>query len=332
MPKRSRQLTEKGFDLLERNLCGKCKSGIRSATTFANKLGPLLQDENADIECIRSYLTELEQLVSAIVDSQICYDDKFADCPDILADFYKWFQPRFDTLSSVLSYTREFVSTYNVNMAESPLENVDNDFPPDNDIRPEDSVSRVSLSHGRRSVSWTSSSSKASSKASSHVSSIKSARITESLRKVSLLAESETLAKKQELMRKELELSLASESLELSTNLAVATTKRRFFWMLRLTASLIRLLVMAATSLWLGLLVSLTVWLMLIRWSQQVLTIVCLLGLTVCQLMLLVLPLAVLTHLSELVLVTQCQSVHQLMVLVLPLAVLFHPSELVLMI
>ena len=37
--------------------------------------------------------------------------------------------------------------------------------------------------------------------------------------------ESQTLAKKQELMRKELELSLARESLELSTNLAVATAK-----------------------------------------------------------------------------------------------------------
>ena len=233
MPTRSRQLPEKGFDLLERNLRGKCKSGIRSATTVANKLGPLLQDENVDIECIKSYLTELEQRVSAIVDSQMCYDDKFVDCPDILADFYEWFQPRFDTLSSVLSYTREFVSTCNVNMSETPLENVDNDFHTDhadNDIRPEDSVSQVSPSHhGRRSVSRTSRSSKASSKtsskASSHVSSIKSARIKESLRKVSLLAESQTLAKKQELMRKELELSLARESLELSTNLAVATAK-----------------------------------------------------------------------------------------------------------
>ena len=233
MPTRSRQLTEKGFDLLERNLRGKCKSGIRSATTVANKLGPLLKDENVDIECVKSYLTELEQCVSVIVDSQICYDDKFADYPNILADFYEWFQPRFDTLCSVLSYTREFVSTCNVNMADSPLENVDNDFHTDhanNDIMPEDSVSQVSRSHhGRRSVSRTSRSSKASSKtsskASSHVSSIKSARIKESLRKVSLLAESQTLAKKQELMRKELELSLARESLELSTNLAVATAK-----------------------------------------------------------------------------------------------------------
>ena len=160
----------------------------------------MLQDENVDIECIKSYLTEFEQRVSVIVDSQICYDDKFADYPDILADFYEWFQPRFDTLSSVLSYTREFVSTCNVNMAETPLENVDNDFHTDhtdNDIRPEDSVS---LSHhGRPSVSRTSRSSKASgktsSKASSHDSSIKSARIKESLRKVSLLAESQTLAK-----------------------------------------------------------------------------------------------------------------------------------------
>ena len=233
MPTRSRQLTEKGFDLLERNLRGKCKSGIRSANTVANKLGPLLKDENVDIECVKSYLTELEQCVSVIVDSQICYDDKIADYPDILAEFYEWFQPRFDTLSSVLSYTREFVSTCNVNMAETTLENVDNDFHTDhadNDIRPEDSVSQVSHSHhGRRSVSRTSRSSKASSKtsgkASSHVSSIKSARIKESLRKVSLLAESQILAKKQELMRKELELSLARESLELSTNLAVATAK-----------------------------------------------------------------------------------------------------------
>ena len=198
MPTWSRQITEKGFDLLERNLRGKCKSGIRSANTVANKLGPLLQDENVDIECIRSYLTELEQRVSAIVDSQMCYDDKFADCPDILADFYEWFQPRFDTLSSLLSYTRKFVSTCNINMAETSPENVDNDFHAnhaDNDIRPEDSVSQVSLSHhGRRSVSRTSCSSKASSKtsskASSLVSSIKSARIKESLRKVSLLAES----------------------------------------------------------------------------------------------------------------------------------------------
>ena len=122
MPTRSRQLTEKGFELLERNLRGKCKAGIRSANTVANKLGPLLKDENVDIECVKSYVTELEQCVSVIVDSQICYDDKFADYPDILAEFYEWFQPRFDTLSSVLSYTREFVSTCNVNMADSPLE------------------------------------------------------------------------------------------------------------------------------------------------------------------------------------------------------------------
>ena len=91
MPTWSRKLAEKGFDLLERNLHGKYKSGIRSLNTVVNKLFPLLQYENADtgIEFIRSYLTETEQLVSAIVDSQMCYDDKFADSPDILAGFYE---------------------------------------------------------------------------------------------------------------------------------------------------------------------------------------------------------------------------------------------------
>ena len=320
MPTRSRQLTEKGFDLLERNLRGKCKSGIRSANTVANKLGPLLKDENVDIECVKSYLTELEQCVSVIVDSQICYDDKFADYPNILADFYEWFQPRFDTLCSVLSYTREFVSTCNVNMADSPLENIDNDFHTDhanNDIRPEDSVSQVSRSHhGRRSVSRTSRSSKASSKtsskASSHVSSIKSARIKESLRKVSLLAESQTLAKKQELMRKELELSLARESLELSTNLAVATAKEEVLLDAE-TNSIVDSFARHGSDESVTRVISQSDGLANV---DQVLVMVCLLGLTVCQLMLLVLPLAVLIHLSELVLMTG-QSVHQLVLLVL---------------
>ena len=75
MPTRSRQLTEKGFELLERNLRGKCKSEIRSATTVANKLGPLLQDENVEIECIKSYLIELEQRVSAMITVEFRSDD-----------------------------------------------------------------------------------------------------------------------------------------------------------------------------------------------------------------------------------------------------------------
>ena len=46
-PTRTQTLTEKGRELLERNLHGKCNAALRSANTIANKLNPLL--ESADV-------------------------------------------------------------------------------------------------------------------------------------------------------------------------------------------------------------------------------------------------------------------------------------------
>ena len=99
----------------------------------------------------------------------------------------------------------------------------------DDNVRPEDSVSQVASVEdnftGRSPVHRSRSGSHSSRKACAYSTSIKSARIKESLKKVSLLAEANTLSKKQDLLRKELELSLEKESLELSTKLAIATAK-----------------------------------------------------------------------------------------------------------
>ena len=117
-------------------------------------------------------------------------------------------------------------------------------------------------------------------------------------------------------MRKELELSLARESLELSTNLAVATAKEEVLLDAE-TNSVVDLFARHGSDESVTRVISQSDGLANV---DQMETSGARDGLSVgvdCQLMLLVLPLAVLIHLSELVLVTECQSVRQLMLLVL---------------
>ena len=102
-------------------------------------------------------------------------------------------------------------------------------LPIDNDIEPEDSISQLSAARSRSdrhsNASSKSRSRVSKSSSSSHVSSIKSARVKESLKKVTLMAEARNLVERQSLLRKEFELSMEKQSLDLSTNLAIATAK-----------------------------------------------------------------------------------------------------------
>ena len=84
------------------------------------------------------------------------------------------------------------------------------------------SRSQASQPSRRTHQSW---SSKHSSYSSSHRSTVLLTRVKESFNKAALLAEAWHLAEKQELMRQELELSIAKQSLELNTKLSIATTK-----------------------------------------------------------------------------------------------------------
>ena len=212
-PTRTQTLTEKGGELLEKNLHGKCNAALRSANTIANKLNPLFESTGvSDVSLVRRYNDELELCIIQIISAHDDFQAKFAGDLETLAPFSLWFQPRFEVLQKLLYFTRDW-------LAKNTKCDMD-----DND-RPEGSVSQVASVEdnftGRSSVHRSHSSRKSCASSSS----IKSARIKESLKKVSLLAEANTLAKKQDLLRKELELSLEKESLELSTKLAIATAK-----------------------------------------------------------------------------------------------------------
>ena len=216
-PTRTQTLTEKGRELLERNLCGKCNAALRSANTIANKLNPLLESADvSDFSLVRRYKDELELCIIQIISPHDDFQAKFAGDLETLAPFSLWFQPRFEVLQKLLYFTRDWLA-----------KNTKCDV--DDNVRPEDSVSQVASVEdnctGRSSVHRSSSGSHSSRKSCASSSSIKSARIKESLKKVSLLAEANTLFKKQDFLRKELELSLEKESLELSTKLAIATAK-----------------------------------------------------------------------------------------------------------
>ena len=216
-PTRTQTLTEKGRELLERNLRGKCNAALRSANTIANKLNPLLESADvSDVSLVRQYKDELELCIIQIISTHDDFQTKFAGDLETLASFSLWFQPRFEVLQKLLYFTRDWLAR-----------NTKCDT--DDNVRPEDSVSEVASVEdnftGRSSVHRSHSGSHSSRKSCASSSSIKSARIKESLKKVSLLAEANTLSKKQDLLRKELELSLEKESLELSTKLAIATAK-----------------------------------------------------------------------------------------------------------
>ena len=217
---RIRKLTDKGRELLARNMRGKCASSFRSGNAIINKLVPLLKDNTSSIEQVTEYISNLEHHKSSIVQSYSEFNEKFAGDLDTLADFHKWFNPRYDALQSVLQYSRDWVQ--NVHFQEGVDKDISAlnvpDFQDDHDdIQPEDSASQVTP----QPESGCSSNKTSRSRSSS----VRSARVQESLKKVALTAQVNSLKQKQELMRKELELTMQKESLELTTNLAIATAK-----------------------------------------------------------------------------------------------------------
>ena len=217
---RTRKLTDKGRELLARNMRGKCASCFRSGNAVINKLVPLLKDNTSSVEQVTDYITNLEHHMSSIVQSYSEFNEKFAGDLDTLADFHKWFNPRYDALQSVLQDSRNWVQ--NVHFQEGVDKDISElnvpDFQDDHDdIQPEDSASQVS----RRPESGCSSNKTSGSRGSS----VRSAHVQESLKKVANMAQTNSLKQKQELMRRELELTMQKESLELTTNLAIATAK-----------------------------------------------------------------------------------------------------------
>ena len=162
--------------------------------------------------------------MSSIVQSYSEFNEKFAGDLDTLADFHKWFNPRYDALQSVLQYSRDWVQ--NVHFQEGVDKDISAlnvpDFQDDHDdIQPEDSASQVTPQPESGCSS--------NKTSGSRVSSVTSARVQESLKKVALMAQVNSLKEKQELMCRELELTMQKESLELTTNLAIATAKEEFF-------------------------------------------------------------------------------------------------------
>ena len=215
---RTRKLNEKGLDLLERNMRGKCASAFRAANTVGNKLVPLLDtsDTHPDVDLVKRYYEQLEGSICDVIAAHENYCAKLAGNLDILADFNGWFETRFSTLCQVRDHVRDWLSQHK-HKVELVSDNVSVD---DLDIAPEDSVSQT------KSVKMSCVSSKSHSNQSKvSSSSIKSARLKELLKKVTLLAEASNLVKKQELLRKELEISLEKESLELTTKIASASAK-----------------------------------------------------------------------------------------------------------
>ena len=217
---RTRKFTDKGRELSARNMRGKCASSFRSGNVVINKLVPLLKDNTSSVEQVTDYITNLEHHMSSIVQSYSEFNEKFAGDLDTLRDFHKWFNPRYDALQSVLQYSRDWVQ--NVHFQEGVNKDISAlnapDFQDDHDdIQPEDSASQVS----RQPESGCSSNKTSGSRSSS----VRSARVQESFKKVALMAQANSLKQKQELMHRELELTMQKESLELTTNLAIATAK-----------------------------------------------------------------------------------------------------------
>ena len=66
---RTRKITDKGRELLTRNMRGKCASSFRSGNAVINKLVPLLKDNTSSVEQVTDYITNLEHHMSSIVQS-----------------------------------------------------------------------------------------------------------------------------------------------------------------------------------------------------------------------------------------------------------------------
>ena len=107
--RRDRQLTEKGLDLLERNLRGKCASAIRSANVIANKLSPLLKTSDfADFELVRKYGDDFNLCLSEVVRCHENYCAKFAGDLNTIGEFDAWFHPRYEVLQSLHVYVQQW--------------------------------------------------------------------------------------------------------------------------------------------------------------------------------------------------------------------------------
>ena len=205
--RRPLKMTEKGLEYQDGLLRGKCMQAFKSANKIANQIHPYLEHVQAeDFDCVRQLLLKLNQYVESIVETKEQYHEIFAGNLSHIAEFDVWFQARFTALQQL----QDLVCVYLEAQADDLL-------------KPEDSVSQAFQPSRRTHRSR--SSKHRSSYTSSHRSTVSSTRVKESLNKAALLAEAKHLAEKQELMRQELELSIAKQSLELNTKLSIATAK-----------------------------------------------------------------------------------------------------------
>ena len=180
MSTRTRKLNQKGTELLERNLRGKCASALRCATTVANKLGPLLKRATIDdLDLVTEYSTEFDTKISLVVDAYTNYSEKFVGDLEILGDFNSWFKPRFSVLREIQDFAGNWLSQII-------------------DIQPDYSASQVmsqpcsDTTHKARSETSRKSKSSTGSKNSSGVrswlsGSVASVRLRESLEKTQVL-------------------------------------------------------------------------------------------------------------------------------------------------
>ena len=200
-------MTAKGLEYQDGVLRGKCTQAFKWANKIANQIHPYLEHVQAeDFDHVRQLSLKLNQYVESIVETKEQYHEIFAGNLSHIAEFDVWFQARFTALQQL----QDFVCVY----LEAQADNL---------LKPEDSVSQAPQPSRRTHRSW--SSKHRSSYTSSHRSTVSSTRVKESLNKAALLAEAKLLAEKQELMRQELELSIAKQSIELNTKLSIATAK-----------------------------------------------------------------------------------------------------------
>ena len=183
--RKERTYTDKGRDLLERNLRGKCKSTLRAAYTVAHKIDPLLSTSvpgsASDLELVGEYFHELNQKLFYVKEARQAYFDKFAGDLDLLADFNNWFDPRFSVLQDLEKYTRDWIdkNTVEIHIHHSQMSQ---SLDYEQSLHPEDSASQIA-SHNQDNVSNASSRRTSRASTSSSHTSIKSARVWESLKK-----------------------------------------------------------------------------------------------------------------------------------------------------
>ena len=82
------KLTDQGHELLEWNVRGRCASALRAANVIANKLSPLLQnDDMHDIALVGQYCNDFECKIDNVISCHSEYEQKFAGDLDSLAAF-----------------------------------------------------------------------------------------------------------------------------------------------------------------------------------------------------------------------------------------------------